>query len=272
MTVYSETLLYQVESALPDKWRDRVYKARSSITGDNAWHQDNKGFAICSLPAADQQPWLVTSLLGRDISFTPQTEPLDPVEHYRPRQRSLCTGQTVPIPVEAEEIYRFIGSVFSTSKNMNNFSPRTYPSAGGLYPVQVVVAHRNTSDLEEWESLHYISSTNSIESLSKFTSAEMLCYIGHTDTFDPRSADFIVAYLVLPCLSIAKYEPRGYKFSLLEVGTMQESARQAGELSGWQSRAYGYYDELGIAALFGLNPDRAWIEGLQFFGRGEVHE
>lgn len=72
-------------------------------------------------------------------------------------------------------------------------------------------------------------------------------------------------YIVVPLLATIKYNSRGIKFSLIEVGTMMQHASINANLLELGTRVYGYYDEQGASNIFNLNPKYFWVEGVQLF-------
>lgn len=271
MKTYSEALLLQLETVIPDKWFDRVYSARSAITDSNGWHIPGKGFAFHSSPVAVGQPWILDALAERDIHLGYDIDKLGELPHFEARKRSLMTNSVSreKCGIASTEVLKFLVETFGVSESAGPVSRRTYASAGGLYPVQVLLGCKQSGKTEKgWDVLHFIPSLGAVEKLPGFADEQLLTYVGAMENFDPTESDFLLAYTLFPSVVVAKYGPRGYKFALIEVGSMQEVARRSASRYGWDSRPYGYYDEQALPNLFGLNPDNVWIEGLQFFGRG----
>lgn len=269
MTTYGEALLFQLESTLPPDWLQRVYQARAAITDSNAFYRQETGFLLGSRPMAVDVPWLISSIADRDPQFTHLVREIAASGHYAPRRKSLVLGCPPQGDPKHGVVEEFVASVFGQDEGDGTTSLRSYASAGGLYPVQVLLGvRRGNGDGAVWAVSHYIPSANGIEDLVDITSADMANFVGQMDEFNPLWSDFFIAYVVIPAVVAAKYGPRGYKFALLEVGAMQESVRRAADMKGWGSRCYGYYDELGISDLFGLNADRVWIDGVQFVSLG----
>lgn len=121
---------------------------------------------------------------------------------------------------------------------------RPYPSAGGLYPVEVYAAARDGDPAEG--TCYYGPASGDLRRLGGDPEA---VYAGAGDP----SADLLLCLAgVFPRVK-ARYGSRGYRYALLEAGAAARSVMAAGASLGLRVEPRFEYRDTALDAAFGLN-------------------
>lgn len=257
----------QIRRSIPAIDLTTLRAVRSQLCAGNALTIDS-GFAISPLSAASANHWIMR--LGEfDYALDlDNSQPIDPpAKDIHSRQPSL-TNADRHINIEARsleqsDLHAILNNCFLKPLTSPEMS-RPYASAGSLYPVQVFILARQG---RQWERFHLLPLARRLENLGPVPFTEIFNYVGCDGPVALEQVDLVLGFGIIPEISIAKYRLRGYKFSLIEIGEMiQEVTRNAGSMN-FSTRPYGYFDELSIANLWGLNPDDIWIEQLQLLAK-----
>lgn len=121
---------------------------------------------------------------------------------------------------------------------------RPYPSAGGLYPIEVYAAARDALPVEE--PCYYGPASGDLRRLGGDPAA---VYAGAGEP----SADLLLCLAgVFPRVK-ARYGCRGYRYALLEAGAAAQSVMAAGQSLGLRVEPRFEYRDAALAAAFGLN-------------------
>lgn len=119
---------------------------------------------------------------------------------------------------------------------------RTYPSGGGLYPLEIYVATRNVSGLSAG-LYHYCLREHALERLGGHsTGQQVLDNLTQTDAATSCHAAVLISAIFMR--TQYKYGERGYRFVLLEAGhLMQNLCLLAPALGLGLTPVGGYYDD-----------------------------
>ena len=192
---------------------DRRHLARSAMTssdlpdGFGAIEQDYPARERVSLPAPDALDCGLGAALARRQS----------VREFADRGVSLGTLSTLLGHAVAPTRERDTGVVTETS--------RSYPSAGGLYPIEAYVVVSDGVDLEPG-TYYYAPREHALRVLERGGTGDRF-----TDCFmdEPFAAGVVadapVTVVLTGCLSriAAKYGPVGYRFTLQEAGHLAQT-------------------------------------------------
>ena len=130
---------------------------------------------------------------------------------------------------------------------------RTYPSGGGLLPIEFYILAFNVSTLER-KAYHYNAVLHALEELwplSDTASREIFRQTTDTDS------DFCAAHLILTARwrqSSAKYDNFAYILSLLEAGHAAQNILLAGAALSLAVRPLALFNFSYVSELLDLNP------------------
>jgi len=125
-------------------------------------------------------------------------------------------------PLLDQQLSNLLGSLrvtreFRSEINQKaKMSLRTYPSAGGLYPVEIYVMRPNET-YEAWECFHYSPITHILTSVKKSIAQKQLSE-ALQDQKHIKQVGAIVFLTGIFERSLDKYGALGYRFALLESG------------------------------------------------------
>jgi SagB-type dehydrogenase family enzyme len=132
---------------------------------------------------------------------------------------------------------------------------RSYPSAGGLYPVETYVAVVNEGDGLDRGLYYYVPERHGLRVLrtGDVTEAVADAFSISADVHDPSQASVVCFLTAALWRSMAKYGPRGYRFVLQESGHLAQNLTLAAEaLSLATVPLGGFYDD-AVTDLVGAN-------------------
>lgn len=274
MKFIDDALLYQIEAEIDFHNKISLYKAHENISGGNALWTEQHGFKILKDTPATKGSWILNALSGQDVYIGGNTRKIIYERSEKNRTSSLDTSL---LPSERNpgsqqqslRIDSYIESVFGVFYSSDGNIRRLYPSAGGLYTTQLIVIKKiYTQSIDyhgDWVVEHYMPIAHMFEKIAYINMEELKGIVGSSYNINIDKLDFILAYVVFPSLSIAKYGNRGYKFSLMEVGHMVQCAIDNADKHELLQRVYGYFDEHAMPSFLGLNPHSAWVECLHCF-------
>jgi|JI7StandDraft_1071085.scaffolds.fasta_scaffold00110_38 SagB-type dehydrogenase family enzyme len=123
-------------------------------------------------------------------------------------------------------------------------SMRTYPSPGGLYPVEVYVVALNVEGIAPG-AYHFNFEQHSLELVTNLPDAEQFALmVGDHDQIAATQAGFAVILSAVFPRSTIKYEGLGYRFSLIEAGIVGQHLALAATAQGIAHLNWGaYYDD-----------------------------
>lgn len=174
----------------------------------------------------------------RDFSGRPMPlADLSSLLHY-----SFGTTREVQMPLE------------EPNGDRTTLNRRTYPSAGGLYPVEIYMLVTNVDEVPpgvyyykpEAHALRILKEDPEIEETIPDCFASM-------DVLDPREAAVTVVFASVFWRALAKYGPRGYRFILQESGHMAQNALLVAEAYGFSASPNGSFEEHALDSYLGMD-------------------
>lgn len=133
---------------------------------------------------------------------------------------------------------------------------RTYPSGGGLYPVEPYVAVMNGTDTLERGLYYYVPAEHALRKLAEgtdeFRTAVVDSFVGSGDP-SPRDSAFCLILTAAFWRSKAKYGPRGYRFVLQESGHLMQNALLAATALGLASIPFASVREKRLEDVLDVN-------------------
>jgi len=164
--------------------------------------------------------------------------------------RVYDTSTATPLPLVSDWLGWGCGLVHRGAEGSDKVV-RTYPSGGGLYPLELYVAVRNVQDLNAG-LYHYNPREHSLEVLGDAATAGAV-FENLTQREAADSCHFAVVVTAIFMRSQYKYGERGYRFVLLEAGhLMQNLSLLAPALGLGMVPIGGYYDDK-LHDLLGVN-------------------
>lgn len=145
---------------------------------------------------------------------------------------------------------------------------RPYPSAGRLYSVEVFVCIFAGKELSQLGTgvYHYLPHSSSLELVTSRSPKEMMAVFFHSRSEAALIPDFLLVYQVNFLVSVVKYRLKGYRFSLMEVGSMYQQAEIVGRSLGLGCRVWGGFSDGEVSRMCGTNPTVLGPAVAQLFG------
>ncbi|MDP4535124.1 SagB/ThcOx family dehydrogenase [Alkalimonas collagenimarina] len=142
---------------------------------------------------------------------------------------------------------------FSTEFEEVPMVMRSYPSPGGLYPVEVYVLAVNSDEIEEGV-YHYDFDAQNLARIRALPAKESLrLMFGDHDNMCTNTATYAVVMTAILPRSTVKYEALGYRFALLESGIVGQHLSLAATAAGIGNLFWGSYYDDEIHDLIGLD-------------------
>lgn len=153
-------------------------------------------------------------------------------------------------PLNAEDLATVLSSVRITRTGYSSefeevpMAMRTYPSPGGLYPVEIYVIVLNSKDIPNGV-YHFDFDEKSLEHINDLPEKEQLkMMFGDHDSMCTFSASYAVVMTSVLPRSTVKYENLGYRFSLIESGIVGQHLSLAATAENIGNLFWGaYYDD-----------------------------
>jgi len=165
------------------------------------------------------------------------------------QQRASCRTFSTK-PLAASDLSTVLNSLrvtrtgFSAEFEEVPMAMRTYPSPGGLYPVEVYVLVLNCSDIPRGV-YHFDFDTHALAQINTLDNVDNLAMmLGDHDNLCTDKASFAVLMTSVLPRSTVKYENLGYRFSLIESGIMGQHLALAATAENIGNLFWGaYYDD-----------------------------
>jgi SagB-type dehydrogenase family enzyme len=98
---------------------------------------------------------------------------------------------------------------------------RTYPSAGGLYPVEIIVGAMRVTGVEAGASLRYDPGRQVLTGEAVMPPASWLAALPGLGSVDPEAVLLLIVDLARP--SGSRYAERGYRLACVEAGHLAQN-------------------------------------------------
>jgi SagB-type dehydrogenase family enzyme len=160
---------------------------------------------------------------------------------------------------------------------------RPYPSAGAMYPVQVLACILkplgNAPREVQANVFHFLPSSRRFMPIETVPAARLLSTLfdapheysaqGNEPITDPV---FFILYALHLDSAVVRYRHRGYRFALVEVGAMAQQAAIVGRGLGLGSCIYGGFGDAELSVVMGINPTVLLPAIAQCFGKPPLPE
>jgi SagB-type dehydrogenase family enzyme len=168
-------------------------------------------------------------------------------------RRNRSTSQFTPDrQISLETIASLLAESFGADPDDGS---RPYASAGMLYPIEVFLcmfAGRVQSETETgiW---HYLPGHEALEPVRTIATDDLMAVLNGYIKPQIQPAFFLV-YVFQLCKSLSKYRYRGYRFGLLEAGSMYQQADLVAKALSLQTRVWAAFGDYDLAKALCLNP------------------
>jgi len=141
-------------------------------------------------------------------------------------------------------------------------SVKPYPSAGTGYPIDVHIGILEDCEIKKGV-YHYKTQSHSLEQITDKCIYETI--LGHSSNIEGRPS-FILIYVVNMAKALVKYRYRGYRFALMETGSMYQQVSTVAYSYNYASLVYSTYSDFQIMKFLNLNNRYFSTLAVQLFG------
>lgn len=160
-------------------------------------------------------------------------------------------------PVSMEELAFMLWASQGITAKSGNYSFRTTPSAGALYPIETYFSANLVEDLAPG-LYHYDVENFSIDRLTDTSSAEAVANACLNQRFMGQAAvGFLWTAVIRRCMS--KYGNRGMRYLFLDAGHICQNLVVAAEATGNGACPIAAFYDDEINTLLGLNPEEETV-------------
>lgn len=160
----------------------------------------------------------------------------------------------------------------SFGRNSSSHS-KSYGSAGALYPVIPLMFFFEENSIEGLDispgSYTFNTKNNSLRPLKHFSTDDLKEIKHMIDSYHPAFlSKYCIGYAIDIKKSLAKYDRRGYRHALIEVGLAAQSFKNnANHLFEFGEVCWSGFDDNAFSQKVGMNPRIAPIVLLQWYGK-----
>jgi SagB-type dehydrogenase family enzyme len=171
-------------------------------------------------------------------------------------------------PLKLEELAFMLWASQGITATSGDYSFRTTPSGGALYPVETYLSINLVKDLDP--GLYHFDVENfSLDILSATDSAEALAAACLNQKFMAQSAvTFLWSAVIRRCMS--KYGNRGMRYILLDAGHICQNLLVAAEATGSGGCPVAAFYDDEVNELLGLDPAEESVVYAAAVGKKEV--
>lgn len=253
------------DTIVSDKQLNDVLKMHQRTT----WHKD-----IRPLSLSDNNLVTWIDLVTMTDTLPVHSEKSIPLE-YNDEFDSYDTGSIRHFKPTFSIEFRELSHIFLKAFGRQISSKhKSYPSAGGIYPIIPILIVLETKVLEGIEvpgTYIYNATDHEFILLKNFKQQDMDKVIKNIDVTGLENNKLAIAYAIDLKRTITKYRIRGYRHSLIEIGLMAQSFRQSvSEFERLGEVCWSGFNDNALTHALGLSPRLAPVALLQWFG--EKHD
>ena len=207
------------------------------------------------LRSLEKSDFEISPFHDQDIACLPN------MDAYLCRQRSANSFNKQLIP-------------FTTLKNILHHSfaakngHRPYPSAGALYPVEVlcIIFSDRLSDSPESGFYHYRPTQQVLQPIKLVAAEKIRNVIYSLETSEHRQPNFAFLYFIVIGKMLIKYRYRGYRYAMMEAGAMFQQADLIADAFALNNKIYSGFNDHEITKFIGVDPINFLPLVIQSFG------
>ncbi|MEW5715947.1 SagB/ThcOx family dehydrogenase [Pseudomonas sp. SB113] len=147
---------------------------------------------------------------------------------------------------------------------------RGYPSGGALYPAEIFVcslSNQNTSWPDAGKILHLLPRSRKFEVMQGEVDIELLKSAIMASADDIGSPSMAIIYVAYIPKSLFKYRYRGYRMSLMEIGSIYMLVELQAKSLGLACRLWSAYTDSMLCKALGVNPALFFPMCVHFIGK-----
>jgi SagB-type dehydrogenase family enzyme len=211
---------------------------------------------------------LVTDIQYSDTEITPfhkRNLPCNEKFNSSIRRKGTSPSFSSEIKIDMKDVEHILVNSFKADSNLH----RPYPSAGAIYPVEVLcfIFGDRLNNAPETGIYHYRPSLNCLQPLSTGLCPDgmrkILCEFDLEKTNNPNFAFFYIANVNKVAV---KYRYRGLRYMLIEAGAMLHQADLVATECGIDNKIHSGFSDLALLEYCGLNVNTFFAITTQSFG------
>jgi SagB-type dehydrogenase family enzyme len=213
----------------------------------------------------------LNSLSGNELQLYPDMDitltnvAVDPLKNAHPLLRNSSCDFFEDFGIPLKTLIELLRPLVRKSKSTHK---RGYPSAGALYPVEVLCCSLTTKNNWPYPDnfMHLLSNSRKIEiSQTKFD-PQLLKEALLPSTHSLGTPSIALIYVMYMPKILFKYRYRGYRMALMEVGSMYMLVDLQCKSLNLKSRQWSGFTDSMICKSLGLNPSLFFPACVQFIG------
>lgn len=175
---------------------------------------------------------------------------LAPSQHNTIRRKRSASQFKTNEKLPFDLIESLLSNSFKSDANFN----RPYPSAGALYPIEIIIClfHSYPQKKITTGAYHYRSIKNLLQPIVYSDSKDMLESVLSLNTHQYKPS-FCLIYLINTLRSLVKYSFRGYRHAFIEVGCMCQQADLVGNNLGLSNRIFSGFNDYEICSFLQID-------------------
>jgi SagB-type dehydrogenase family enzyme len=165
------------------------------------------------------------------------------------RQRSAMYLETEK--VNFTRLQNLLSAAFAMRKD----GSRPYPSGGALYPVEVicVIFTEKMQNAPTSGFYHYRPTRNYLQPLRYSASEEIRKMLYQLEAPETAAPAFALIYVGVLSKMLVKYRYRGYRYALMEAGSMYHQADLVGQALRLRNKLYSGFNDQELVKRMGLD-------------------
>lgn len=165
--------------------------------------------------------------------------------------------------LENEILFKELSEILNGSFQFNKSGNKNYPSAGALYVINIIVIvidYNKIEKLSENGIYIYDAKNGSLILYKIWNDEDISKFKKYMNCKESPLGNLCIAYSIDLRKSILKYEYRGYRHGLIEVGLMAQNLRiQLHNSRKFRERCWSGFSDNALTKLCGLNVRNAPI-------------
>ncbi|MBQ5153378.1 nitroreductase family protein [Macrococcoides caseolyticum] len=176
--------------------------------------------------------------------------------------------------LDNEILFFELSKILNNSFKFNKGGNKIYPSAGALYPINVLLIVINSEKVERIEKngvYLYDAQDEALILYKAWDEKDISDFKRHMNCEENVLGNICIAYSLDLRKSILKYEYRGYRHGLIEVGLMAQSLRmELHNLGKFKERCWSGFSDNSLTKLCGLNVRNSPIIMTQWIDKYDI--
>ncbi len=167
----------------------------------------------------------------------------------------ICRNRSASSFSEEKILFSTLKTLLKNAFAMRDDTSRPYPSGGALYPIEVICAIYSDRIIDSPESgfYHYRPMLGLLQPIKKAAASDMRHVIYKMETKEVSAPNFTLLYVIVMGKMLVKYSYRGYRYALLEAGSMFHQADLVGKALCLNNKLYSAFNDHELTCFMQLN-------------------